>query len=115
MPIISANWNFSIQLDSQAFFGTNSITTSKSKIGTLTLNLVTYFSDNAFCKKVRNIAFRKTNNGTLVVANGIKEKFYFSVTFSDGDIADHMEFALASADFSQSIGEFPLLSFTITN
>ena len=115
IKIISANTSFNIQLDSQAFYGTDSITTSKSKIGTLTINIVTYFNEDDFCKKIRSIAFRIKKNGKLEVPNGIKEKFYFSITFSDGETVEKMEFSLASFQTMQSIGEFPLLTFTITN
>lgn len=114
IDFITSSWDFAIQLDSQAFYGTNSRTKSKSKIGTLVLSLVCYLTGNDLCKKVRDMAFDNLATGTAA-ANGIKEKFYFSITFADGHTVSKMEFHLSEASSPQSVGELPLLSLTFTN
>lgn len=111
IDFINASWEFSIQLDSQAFYGTNSRTVSKAKIGTLTLNMVSYFIDNAICSKIMGIAW----NMQSLAANGIKEVFYLTVEFANGAVAEKMAFHLVNANCPQNLGEFPLISMTFTN
>lgn len=111
IDFINTSWEFSIQLDSQAFYGTDSRTTSKSKIGTLTLGIISYLTDNPLCTKIRGIAWNMKN----LAPNGIKEVFYLSVEFADGEVAEKMKFSLVSGNSPQNIGEFPLISMTFTN
>lgn len=111
IDFINTSWEFSIQLDSQAFYGTDSRTTSKSKIGTLSLGIISYLTENALCKKVRGMAWNMKD----IAPNGIKEVFYLTVEFADGAIAEKMKFSLASCNCPQNIGEFPLVSMTFTN
>lgn len=113
IDFINSSWDFSIQLDSQGFYGTDSRTRSESKIGTLSLSLVTYSISNAFCNKVRCIAWNK--KGTGEAPNGIKEDFFFTVKFADGMTAEKVRFKLVNVTSPQNIGEFPLLTMTFTN
>ena len=113
IDFITSSWHFSIQLDSQAFYGTNNRTRSKSKIGTLAISFTCYSTDNPLCDKIRAIAFDDT---TLSGApNGIKTPFYFRITFANGKKTKIMEFRLSDADSPQSIGELPLISLMFTN
>lgn len=117
IDFIATSWDFTIQLDSQAFYGTDSRTTSKSKIGTLSFSMTSYAADNLLCNKVRAIAF----NNKEIAPNGIKEKFYFKLIFADTSFKigtetnGRMEFHLANATSPQNIGELPLIAFTFTN
>ena len=110
IQIVSATWDFSIQLDSQAFYGTDSITVSKSKQGTLVMNIACYFVNNDLCKMIRAMAFRNKTKAP----NGIKTVFYLKVTFADQE-SESVTCYLASANTIQNIGEFPLISMTFTN
>lgn len=109
IDVINSSWDFSVQLDSQAFYGTNSRTRSESKIGTLSLSIVTYSTNNPLCSKIRKIAWNM--NGT----DGLKTEFLFSVKFTDTEQAEKMRFKLVSVTSPQNIGEFPLMSMTFTN
>lgn len=117
IDFIATSWDFTIQLDSQAFYGTDSRTTSKSKIGTLSFSMTSYATNNALCNKIRAIAF----HNKTIAPNGIKEKFYFKLVFADSTFAigtetnGRMEFHLANATSPQNIGEFPLIAMTFTN
>lgn len=112
MPFVTATWDLSIQLDSQAFYGTKSMTDSKSKIGTLTINLISYFTAEKMYKRIRAIAFRDSTNAP----KGIKETFRLKIKFADGyETENPVEFHLAGANTVQNIGEFPLISMTFTN
>lgn len=111
IDFINTAWEFSIQLDSQAFYGTDSRTTSKSKIGTLSLSIASYFVDNPLCNKILGIAF----NDKTLAANGIKEKFYLTIKFANGVTVTKMQFSLANAASQQNIGEFPMISMAFTN
>ncbi|MCR4661687.1 MAG: hypothetical protein K5765_06810 [Clostridia bacterium] len=111
IQFISSSWDFSIQLDSQGFYGTNSRTESRSKIGTLTVNIISYLVDNNLCNKILAIAF----NDIDAVPNGIKEKFYLSIQLANGFSVTKMPFSLAHAHSPQNLGEFPLASLTFTN
>ena len=108
---ITSSWDFSIQLDSQAFYGTNSRTQSKSKIGTLAISFTCYATDSALCNKIRGIAF----NDTTLAADGIKTPFFFRATFASGYQTPIMEFRLHDASSPQSIGELPMMSLIFTN
>ena len=108
---INASWDFLIQLDSQAFYGTDSRTISKSKIGTLTLGINSYLTDNKLGTKIKAIAWNMKDKAP----NGIKEKFYFTVAFADGSKAEKMQFSLVSCNCLQNLGEFPVISLTFTN
>lgn len=108
---INATWDFSVQLDSQAFYGTDSRTTSKSKISTLVLNFTIYLCNNKICQKILGMSF----NNKEWAPNGIKEKFYFDINFKNNLKISKMEFYLANATSNQNIGEFPLLSLGFTN
>lgn len=110
---INTSWDFTIQLDSQAFYGTNSRTKSKSKIGTLGLNMTVYFTNNKLCKKIKGIAF----NNETDAPNGIKTKFYLDITFvGDSEpYTNKMPFSLVNASTVQNMGEFPLLAIALTN
>ena len=109
IDVINSSWDFSVQLDSQAFYGTNSRTRSESKVGTLSLSIVTYSTNNPLCSKIRKIAWNM--NGT----DGLKTEFLFSVKFTDTEQAEKMRFKLVSVTSPQNIGEFPLMSMTFTN
>lgn len=111
VSFINASWDFTIQLDSQAFFGTNSRTNSKSRIGTLGLNIAAYFMSNPLCNKIRGIAF----DDLVEAPDGIKTKFYLTITFADGKVKEKMAFSLVNASTVQNMGEFPLLSMSFTN
>lgn len=111
IDFINSSWDFSVQLDSQAFYGTDSRTTSKSKIATLTFGIVSYLTSNKLCNKIKGMAW----NIKSQAQKGIKEVFYLTVTFADGSIAEKMKFSLASASCPQNLGEFPLISMTFTN
>lgn len=108
IDVINSSWDFSVQLDSQAFYGTNSRTRSESKIGTLSLSIVTYSTNNPLCSKIRKIAWDM--DGT----DGLKTEFIFSVKFTDTE-QKTMRFKLVSVTSPQNIGEFPLMSMTFTN
>lgn len=107
---ITTAWDFAIQLDSQAFYGTDSITKSKSKIGTLTFSMTIYATNSDLCKKIRGIAFKNTTNAP----KGIKETFYFRLTFADGTETDILEFHLSHVTSPQSIGDFPMMNAIFT-
>ena len=111
IDFINTSWEFSIQLDSQAFYGTDSRTSSKSKIGTLTLGIISYLTNNKLCSKVRGMAWNMKN----IAPKGIKEVFYLTVEFADGEKAEKMKFSLVSGNSPQNLGEFPLISMTFTN
>ena len=117
VDFIATSWDFTIQLDSQAFYGTDSRTTSKSKIGTLSFSMTSYAADNLLCNKVRAIAF----NNKTIAPNGIKESFWFKLIFADPTFTigtetnGRMEFHLANATSPQNIGELPLIALTFTN
>lgn len=118
---VDASWNFSIQLDSQGFYGTDSITESKSKLGTLGVFVVLQVVSNDFCNKIKAIAFRDKS----IAPNGIKEVFYLSIAFADDPVdsqgnvttpyVQKMPFHMASADAKQSVGQFPLMTVSLTN
>ena len=110
IDFITTAWDFAIQLDSQAFYGTDSITKSKSKIGTLTFSMTIYATNSDLCKKIRGIAFQNATDAP----NGIKESFYFRLTFADGTETDILEFHLAHVTSPQSIGEFPMMNAIFT-
>lgn len=111
IDFINTSWDFSIQLDSQAFYGTDSRTTSKSKIGTLTLSVISYLMDSPLFSKIIGIAW----NDKTLAPNGIKETFFLTVEFANGVTIQKMKFSLANANCPQNIGEFPLISMTFTN
>lgn len=111
IDFITSSWDFAIQLDSQAFYGTNSRTTSKAKIGTLTVGIISYLSSNPLCEKVRGIAWDLADDAP----NGVKEEFFLSVEFADGKKKEKMKFKLANVSCPQNIGEFPIISMTLTN
>lgn len=110
LDFINATWDFTTQLDSQAFYGTDSITVSKSKVGTLGVSIALYMTSCELCKMVRAIAFRNKTKAP----NGIKTTFELKLKFADGDV-ETCEFHLANVQTVQNLGEFPLtaLSFTL--
>lgn len=111
IKFVSATWDLSIQLDSQAFYANKSMTTSKSRLGTLVINVVSYFVNNDLCSKVRAIAFRDETTAP----NGIKEEFWLALTFADGYTSPALSFHLSEGSSVQNIGEFPLVTMTFTN
>lgn len=111
VDFLNTSWDFSIQLDIQAFYGTDGRTTSKSKIGTLTFGVVSYLMDNPLCKKIIGIAW----NAKALAPGGIKEPFYMTVEFANGTKVEKMKFSLVSVSSHQNIGEFPLMSMSFTN
>lgn len=111
IDFINASWDFSIQLDSQAFYGTDSRTTSKSKIGTLTLSVISYLMDTPLFNKIIGVAW----NDKTLAPNGIKETFFLTIEFANGVEIEKMKFSLANANSPQNLGEFPLISMTFTN
>lgn len=111
VDFITSSWQFNTQLDSQAFYGTDSRTISKSKIGTLILSLSFYLIDNGICKKITGIAF----NDKEWAPDGIKSDFYLSLEFAGGKKIEKMRFSMASVNSMQNIGEFPLVSISLTN
>lgn len=112
VEFINTTWDFNIQLDSQAFYGTNSRTVSKSKIGTLGLSATIYLTDSKLSRKILGIAF----DSQTLADEGIKEKFYFTVKFANNVLTvNKMEFHLVSAHSQQNLGELPLISLTFTN
>ena len=119
IEFINASWEFTIQLDSQAFYETNSRTKSKTKIGTLGVSLLFYLTDNTLCNKIIGIAFDEKNlttgDGTVVSNNGVHETFYFSLTFANGVTIKKMPFQMISASSVQNLGEFPMITMSITN
>jgi len=114
IDFLSTSWDFSIQLDSQAFYGTDSRTKSKSKIGTLCFNLTVYAMSTPLYNKIRAMAFHDKSN-TTAAPKGIKEVFYFEITFADGFTTPRLEFHLSQATSPQTIGEFPVVNLTFTN
>ena len=111
IDFINTSWDFSVQLDSQAFYGTNSRTDSESKISTLTLSIASYLIDNPLCNKIIGMAFDLED----LAPNGIKEKFYLTIEFANGIVINKMKFKLVNANSPQNIGEFPMISMTFTN
>lgn len=109
LNFINASWAFAIQLDSQAFYGTNSRTESKSKIATLTLNVTLYLKNDPLSLKTLKIAWNVDKEH-----NSIKDVFYLDVEFEDLTV-EKMPFHLSNANCTQNIGEFPLLSLVFTN
>ena len=119
IEFINASWEFTIQLDSQAFYQTNSRTTSASKIGTLGLSILMYFANNTLCNKLLGIAFDKkeitTENGDIITNEGVHETFYLSLTFANGVTINKMRLKIASAHSIQNLGEFPMITLSFTN
>lgn len=119
IEFINASWEFTIQLDSQAFYQTNSRTKSASKIGTLGLSILMYFANNTLCNKLLGIAFDKkeitTENGDIITNEGVHETFYLSLTFANGVTINKMRLKIASAHSIQNLGEFPMITLSFTN
>lgn len=111
IDFLASSWAFDIQLDSQAFFGTNSRTKSKSRIGTLTLNITSYLLENVFFSKILGIAW----NNTTLAPDGIKSVFKLTVKFKSGLTVTDMDFMLVNVAEQQNIGEFPVVTLTFTN
>lgn len=111
IDFINTSWDFSVQLDSQAFYGTDSRTKSESKVATLALSLAIYVMDTPLCNKILGIAW---NNKTKA-PNGIKEAFWLKVEFANDFTTDRMRFKLVHATSPQNLGEFPMMSITFTN
>lgn len=111
VDFLNATWDFTVQLDSQAFYSNGGITQSKSRLGTLTLGLIMYITNTPLCNKVMGMAWRMAS----LAQNGLQESFYLTVRFANGLVAEKMEFKLAHGGSQQNLGEFPLGSFFFTN
>ena len=101
---INASWDFLIQLDSQAFYGTDSRTTSKSKIGTLTLGINSYLTDNKLGTKIHGIEIFDRKH-----LEEEKENIVVLLTFNDSETEKWLE--SLKVEWYRSYGEVIKISF----
>lgn len=109
IQFLSAQWSYDIQLDSQAYTGTNNRTKSFAKIGTLSISFTIYLKNDAFCNKILDIAWNKDTG------KGNATSFDFTVTFKSKTVIKSMPFYMVNCTNQQNIGEFPPISVTFTN
>lgn len=112
LKLLSTAWEWSNQLDSQAYTGTNSRTVSRAKVSTLTLSVVVYLVNNDFFSKILGMAF----DNTTISPKKNKSVFYFTIVLGDNvfTVTD-MAFRLANAHGQQDVGNFPTISLVFTN
>ena len=77
IPFLTFGWTFNEQLDTQAFFGSQSIGQSRSVQGVLAFNFNTYMTNNILWQKVRNVAYSRSNEQ-------IDNNYNFTLNFKSG-------------------------------
>ena len=89
---ISANGSFDTQLESQAIYGVNDITTSFAKIGTFVINITAYLDDTDLVNECLNIVVNKSS---------VNKEFYFDIVFKNGLSLKKARFVLANFTFEK--------------
>jgi hypothetical protein len=105
----SLNSQASISLDSQAFYNNDGFTKSKSKFGSLSINITTFLFNNDFLNKCLSIYLRDLVREPL----GIDTPFHFKIKFKSGHCLE-TQFKMASFSLQQRKGELPVVSATFT-
>lgn len=110
IPAISVNGSFDVQLESQAFYGTDT-TTSTGKVGTFVMNITMYLTDTNLPNACLGIVTKDTTN----YPDGVNTTFYFNITFKNGASLSNIAFKLANFTFEKKIGDLPVCTLTFTN
>lgn len=104
IPFLSFGWNFSEQLDTQAFFGTKSIGSSRSVQGVLSFTFTTYMSNNILWERIRNVAYSKNNEE-------IDGNYNLTINFKvGGNITNN--YHLVSCAVAKEIASLPVVQYT---
>lgn len=103
IKFLNANTSFTQQLDSQAFFGTNSETRSKGVQTAFIFNCTTYLvSGNALLDRVLKEQFG--------IKKGVNQDYYFNLKYRNGIESGKVAFKLVEADTTKAIGELPAIT-----
>ena len=104
IPFLTFGWNFSEQLDTQAFFGTKSIGSSRSVQGVLSFSFSTYMSDNILWKRVKDVAYSQNNEE-------IDGNYNFTIKFKIGGNITR-DYHLVSCASAKQIASLPVVQYT---
>lgn len=104
IPFLSFGWNFSEQLDTQAFFGSKSIGSSRSIQGVLSFTFTMYSSSNILWQKVKNVAY--TQSGEVIDSN-----YNFTIKFkTSGSVT--RDYHLVNVGVAKEIASLPVVQYT---
>ena len=114
---ISSQINFTVQVDSQAYYNSDNFTESVSQIGTLAVGVSAYLvssddpinSPNLFDKILYIICKNKA-----MVPDLINTTFYFDIKYKNGVTLTKVPLKLVSFSQQQTIGEIPLATVSFT-
>lgn len=108
VPCITFNQSFDINLDSQAFYSTNDMTSSVAMTGTHTISLTTYLVMNDFCNEVLRVI---TNKEGWNINTG----FTFTIQYKNSFSITNRTYHLVNCSIQQNAGELPMTTMTFTN
>lgn len=106
---INLSTQMQISLDSQPFYNSNNFTKSKSRFGSISINLTTYLLNNEFLNKCLQVHFRKLSKEP----EGVNTNFKFRLKFQNG-ISFEEDFKLADFGMKESKGQLPVVSITFS-
>lgn len=104
-------WDCSIQLDTQATYGSNNFTESVAKIGTFAFALQMYMTNCDLINKCLYIITKDLSN----CPDGIDTIFNFDLQFKNGVKIENGKYKLASVSSEQLINSPPVISLSFTN
>lgn len=110
LPTITSNIVFDVQLETQAYYNTDDITSSKSKVATTIITFTMYFTNTTFCNKVLGI----WTKDKVSYPNGINTDFCFDIEFTNGTKITNQAFKLNNFSLQSNLGELTVASFTFT-
>lgn len=114
LKFLTANFNYSINLDPQAFYTTTNNTRSIGTTATTTLGVSAYLTNDLFFKKVMDIAFRNYN-ATTGQPNNINTTFMLTIKLKNNMQLTGIPFKLGDINLKQNVGELPQIQLTFTN
>ena len=106
IPFLSFGWNFNEQLDTQAFFGTKSIGSSRSVQGILAFNFTMYMTNNILWQRVRTVAY--SESGEEIDGN-----YNFTIKFKSGKSITK-NYHLVNCSFAKQIASLAVVQYTFT-
>ena len=113
LDVINFTESFSIQMDSQPFFGTNNRTRSVGKFGTHTINFTVFLVDDEICRDVLKIVLIDFNDKDIITNKDINKTYKFKISYRNKQECVK-DFKLVSFDKTNNAGEMPIASMTFT-
>ena len=113
IDVINFSESFTIQPDTQPFFGTNNRTRTVGKFATHTISFTMFLVDDVLCNDILSIVLVDLDDDIEKENPDINSDFKFKISYQN-DKKCIKKFKLVSFDKTNNAGEMPIASVTFT-